>query len=124
MVGPSLREQKEAFVSGHGGTSAWEVSALAAAPVVLLVLWRLLQHPADSGGGLFHRARATASGLALEFAVLVLPQVAHLLGFATPLALLGIGAALAAALFATENREEWQHRLRSAPRRPLTDLLR
>ena len=49
MVGPSLREQKEAFVSGHGGTSAWEVSALAAAPVVLLVLWRLLQHPADSG---------------------------------------------------------------------------
>ena len=111
-------------MSGHSGTSAWEVSALAAVPAVLLVLWRLVQHPAASGGGLFHRARPTASGLAVEFAVLVLPQVAQLLGFVTPMALLGICAALATALFAVENREEWQHRLRSAPRRPLTELLR
>jgi hypothetical protein len=121
---PTLREQKEAFVSGHAGTIALEVSAVAAAPVLLLLLWRLLQHPAASGGGLFHRARPTAAGLALEFVVLLLPQVAHLLGVVTPAALLGGAGCFAAALFLTQNADEWQHRSRSCRRRALADQLR
>lgn len=121
---PSLREAKEAFVTGHAGTTAAEVSALAAAPVLLLLLWRLLRHPAVAGGGLFSRPSPTPSSLAFEFAVLVLPLVAALLGLARPAALLGGASALAAALFVTQHGEEWRHRGRSRRRRPLTDALR
>lgn len=111
-------------MSGHAGTTIGEVSAVAAAPVVLLLLWRLMQHPAASGAGLFHRAGPTAAGLALEFAALVLPQVAHLLGLASPAALLGGAAAIAAALFATQDSTEWEQRGRSARGRRMTDVLR
>lgn len=120
----SLREQKEAFVSGHSGTSLGEVSALAAAPVVLIVLWRLLRHPAAAGSGLFHSAAPSATGLALEYGVLVLPLVAGLMSATTPAALLGAAATLALALFVTQHSEEWQHRWRIARRRSLTDMLR
>ena len=119
----SLREQKEAFVSGHAGTSLGEVSALAAAPVALLLLWRLARHPA-AGGGLFHMPRPTAAGLALEFVLLVLPLVAALMGLVAPAQLLGTTALLALALFVTQRSEEWQHRGRAARRRPLTEALR
>ena len=120
----SLREQKEAFVSGHAGTSLGEVSAIAAAPVLLLLLWRLLRHPAAVGGGLFHTPRPTAAGLALEFAVLVLPLGATLLGFVQPGTLLGGAGALALALALTQDGEERQHRGRTGRRTPLPDLLR
>lgn len=118
------RAAKEAFVSGHGGTSVGEIAAVAAAPVALVLLWRLLRHPAAVGGGLFSAPRPTAGGLLLEFAVLVLPLVACLLGFVQPAPLLGGVAALALALAATQHSEERQARARSARRRALTDLLR
>ena len=120
----SLREQKEAFVSGHAGTTLGEVTALSTAPIALLLLWRLLRHPAAGGTGLFHQAQPSPAALVLEFAVLVLPLVASLLGVASPAALLGGAAALALALFATQDGEEWQQRGRAARRRPLTELLR
>lgn len=120
----SLRQQKEAFVSGHSGTSVLEVSALSAAPVVLLLLWRLAQNPAAGGGGLFHRARPGPARLAAEWAMLVLPLVAALLGFVSPAALLGSAGALAAALLATQPANEWQQRSRTEQRRALPDMLR
>lgn len=120
----SLRQQKEAFVTGHGGTSVGEVSAIAAAPVVLLLLWRLLRHPAAAGGGLFHGPRPTAAGLALEFTVLVLPLVATLLGLARPATLLGAAGALALALAVTQHSEERKHRGRTGRRQALPDLVR
>lgn len=119
----SLRQQKEAFVSGHEGTTLTEVSVLASTPVILLLLWRLLRHPAASGAGLFHAARPTIAGLAFEFAVLVLPQVAYLLSLASPTAVLGGSATLAAALTATQHGSEWQQRGRYARRRPLPQVL-
>lgn len=120
----SLREQKEAFVSGHSGTSLGEVTLLATAPVVLLLLWRLARHPAAAGGGLFHTPRPTASGLALEFGVLVWPLVAALMGPVAPGGLLGTAALLALALFATQHSEEWKQRRRTAHQRALTAALR
>lgn len=120
----SLREQKEAFVSGHSGTSLAEVTLLATAPVVLLLLWRLARHPAAASSGLFHAPRPTAAGLAFEFAVLVLPLVAALMGLISPAGLMGTAALLALALFATQHSEEWQQRRRSVRRRPLTEALR
>jgi len=120
----SLRELKEAFVAGHAGTSPREVSALASAPVALLLLWRLVQNPATGGAGLFHRARPSSAALAVEWAVLVLPLVAALLGLISPAKLLGSAIALAAALFATQPSSEWQQRGKAARRRPPTELLR
>ncbi|KAI3433308.1 hypothetical protein D9Q98_003126 [Chlorella vulgaris] len=119
----SLREQKEAFVSGHRGTTVSEIAAASAAPVVLLALWRLMAHPA-SGADDLCPGEAGVAGLALEFAVLILPHIAHLLGLASPSALLGGVIVLAAALLATQNSSEWQNRGREARRRPLTDVLR
>lgn len=119
----SLRQQKEAFVAGHEGTTLTEVSIIASAPVILLLLWRLLWHPAATSNGLFHAARPTIAGLAFEFAVLVLPQVAHLLSLASPAAVVGGSAALAVALCATQHVGEWQQRWRFARRRPLLDAL-
>ena len=120
----SLREQKEAFVSGHSGTSLAEVTLLATAPVLLLLLWRLARHPAAGASGLFHTPRPNAAGLALEFAVLVLPLVAALMGLISPAGLMGTAALLALVLFATQHSEEWQQRRRSVRRRPLTEALR
>ncbi|KAL4431270.1 hypothetical protein ABPG75_006526 [Micractinium tetrahymenae] len=120
----SLRQQKEAFVSGHSGTSELEVSALAAAPVVLLLLWRLAQHPATGGGGLFHRAAPGPARLAAEWVVLVLPLVAALLGLVRPGPLLGGAGVIVAALLATQHASERQHRSRTVQRHALPDLLR
>lgn len=120
----SLRQQKEAFVSGLSGTSVLEISALSAVPVLLLLLWRLIQHPSSGGTGLFHKAQPGMARLAAEWAVLVLPLVAALLDLASPLAVLGCAAALAAALFATQHADERQHRTRSSQRRTLRELLR
>lgn len=120
----SVRQRKEAFVSGHSGTSVLEVSALAAAPVVLLLLWRLAQHPAAVGVGLFHHAQPRPARLLAEWAGLVLPLVAALLGLVSPAALLGSAGALAAALLATQPASERQHHSRAAQRRALPDVLR
>lgn len=120
----SLREQKEAFVSGHSGTSLEEVTLLTAAPVVLLLLWRLARHPAAGRGGLFHTPQPTAAGLALEFGTLVWPLVASLMGLVSPAGLLGTAAMLALALFATQHSEEWQQRRRSPRQGSLTEVLR
>lgn len=120
----AVRQAREEFVSGHRGTSGLEVSALATAPVVLLLLWRLAQHPASGGGGLFHRARPSVARLAAEWAALVLPLVAVLLGAASPGALLGGAGVIVTALYLTQNGSEWQQRSRAAARRPLTEVLR
>lgn len=110
-------------MSGHRGTTVSEIAAASAAPVVLLALWRLMAHPA-SGADDLCPGEAGVAGLALEFAVLILPHIAHLLGLASPSALLGGVMVLAAALLATQNSSEWQNRGREARRRPLTGVLR
>ena len=122
----SRREEKEAFVSGHVGTTAMEVSLVAAAPVALLLLWRLMRSPESSGGaGTFLGARPALGELSLEFAVLVAPQVAHLLGVAQPAALLAAAATLALALFLTQDSYEWQEgRTLTARRQPPAEQLR
>jgi hypothetical protein len=120
----SLRQQKEAFVSGHSGTSLAEVSAVTAAPVALLLLWRMLQPPSAAGEGLFRQAAVTPVQAGFEFVVLVLPQVAHLLGMVSPMALLGGTLALVAALLATQSGGEWQRRGQTARQRSLLQVLR
>ena len=115
----SSRREKEAFVSGHVGTTEMEVSLVAAAPVALLLLWRLMRSPASFGGaGTFLRGRPALGELSLEFAVLVAPQVAHLLGVAQPAAMLAAVATLALALLLTQDSYEWQGRTLTV-RRPL-----
>lgn len=82
----SARELKEQHVSGLHGTSLWEVSAIASVPVLLLVVLGALA--TDLGT---HRQRDKRYlRCALEFAVLVLPNVGQLLGAIRPQLLAGL----------------------------------
>eukprot|EP00887_Chlorella_sp_A99_P005761 scaffold1.g5761.t1 len=84
---------KEAFVTGHSGTSLAETSAVAAAPALLLLLLRLLPVP-----------RRNLWRLAWEYAVLGLLLLAVLMGPLRPDQLISGATALAAVLLTTQRR--------------------
>ena len=83
----STIRDKEAFVTGHTGTSVVEVCAIAACPALLLLIHSLHK---DSN-------RASREDPVWDFALLVLPQVLALVGLVKPAHLVAAAALLIAA---------------------------
>lgn len=88
----SKRASKEAFVKGHAGSGLTEIICIASAPAVLLLITKLLSYNKN--------ARKSRLGVASEFAILVLPSVAQVMGPFAPAPFLGLLLAVAAVLAA------------------------
>jgi hypothetical protein len=88
----SKRASKEAFVQGHSGSGLFEIICIATAPAVLLLITKLLSYTKN--------ARKSRLGVVSEFALLVLPSVAQMMGPLAPASVLGLLLALAAILVA------------------------
>ena len=84
----SKKLAKEAFVQGHGGSSAAEITCISTVPALTLLVFVLLAGNKLRAG--------TPTKFAAEFAVLVLPQIVALMGPVPPSVV--FAALLAAAL--------------------------
>lgn len=69
-------------MQGHNGTSLTEITCIASAPAVLLLIGLLLSYSK-------HPRKSIING-ALQFLVLVVPQVAQVMGPLSPTAVLGV----------------------------------
>lgn len=97
----ATRQEREAFVTGHAGTTLWEISLVAGLPALLLLLLRLITATPGSAMqpvGATHRLE--------EFVVLVLPLLAALLGPPLPLHLAAALTSLACLLLCTHRRRQ------------------
>lgn len=88
----SKRASKEAFVQGHSGSGLFEIICIATAPAVLLLITKLLSYNKS--------ARKSRLGVVSEFALLVLPSIAQMMGPLSPAPVLAILLAVAAVLVA------------------------
>ena len=88
----SKKLSKEDFVQGHTGSSLTEITFIASAPAVLLLIDLLLSYSK-------HPRKSIIIGF-LQFIVLVVPQIAQVMGPLTPAAVFGVLLIFAAILVA------------------------
>jgi hypothetical protein len=72
----SDRQAKEAFVTGHAGTTVGEVNAVTHVPLLLLSLLWLLSRDTQGTGA--KPAKETWKSVVFQFVVLIVPQIAQL----------------------------------------------
>ncbi len=95
------RIAKEAFVSGHHGTSITEINAIVLSVPLLVFAFSRDRPDRDASGSHQTRQRGECMACLLEYLWLVVPQVLVVMGVGSPALLAALSAAAAACVALT-----------------------